>query len=133
MQKRSNISCMRQHQLMWALHECLAKILQILEVTLTNLILRMDAVANERIDEKFREMQNQTNNNTIHINGSCKKMKMDVNSDRNEMESQDIVRDRLVLAHATIDLLNTIDAGSKSTVMRTTEVTFLDFLVYKNL
>lgn len=117
MQKKSNVSCMRQQQLNWALNECLAKMLQILEVTLTKLILRMDEAATKKSDEKFREMQNQTNNNTIYLTtGSSKKQKFDLNTEQNEEESENAelyVHDRLILAHAIIDLLNTIEAGSK--------------------
>ncbi|XP_037828005.1 integrator complex subunit 5 [Lucilia sericata] len=134
MQKKSNASCMRQQQLVCTLNECLAKILQILEVTLTKLILHMDAVASKRSDEKYREMQNQTNNNTIHVNGSLKKQKIELNTEENMEEagnSAGCLTDRQVLAHAIIDLLNTIEAGSKTTVLRSTEVLKLAVLSVK--
>lgn len=124
MQKKNNVSCMKQHQLTSALNDCLPKILQILEVTLTKLVLRMDAVASERSEEKFRDIQNQTNNNTINANSSGKKQKFDLTiDDKDEEENEgENVMERLTLSHAIIDLLNTIEAGAKGTVIRTTEV-----------
>lgn len=124
MQKKSNALCIKQNQLIWALNECLAKILQILEVTLNKLVLHMDEQASDRSKLKFGEIQNQTNNNTIHTGGSGKRQKFALAFEQDtEGEDRNIyVAERFVLAHTIIDLLNTIEAGSKTTVIRTTEV-----------
>lgn len=124
MQKKSNVLYMKQNQLIWALNECLEKILQILEVTLNKLVLRMDEEASNRNNLKFREIQNQTDISTIHIRGSGKKQKFALDAEQDaEGEDHGIsVAERFFLTHAIIDLLNTIEAGSKTTVIRTTEV-----------
>lgn len=129
MQKKSNFTCLKQHQLMWVLNECLAKILQILDVTLSNLVLQIDVAKTKRVNAECRESQTQTNNNTNHIYGSTKRLRMDVNANENEglLCSDTYITYRLVLAHAIIDLLNTIEAGSKTTVIRTTEVCNFSF------
>ncbi|XP_013101737.2 integrator complex subunit 5 [Stomoxys calcitrans] len=133
MEKKNTFFSIRQHQMSTALNECLPKILQILEVTLNKLILRMDADANERSQEKFRDIQNQTNNNTIHVYNSHKKQKLGVVSvdHREEDEDSDYIATRLTLAHTIIDLLNTIEAGSKTQVIRTTEILKLAVLSVK--
>lgn len=124
MEKKNNFSCMKQQELTSALNDCLPKILQILEVTLNKLILRMDSDACERSEKKFKDLQNQTNNNTIHVYiNSYKKQKLGFNvNDAEDEEETEYLAKRLILAHTIIDLLNTIEAGSKVQVLRTTEV-----------
>ena len=124
MQKKSNVSYMKQNQLIWALNECLEKILQILEVTLNKLVLRMDEDASNRNNLKFREIQNLTDISTSHIRGSSKKQKfvLDAEQDTDGEDHAINVAERFFLTHAIIDLLNTIEAGCKTTVIRTTEV-----------
>lgn len=69
------------------------------------------------------EIQNQTNNNTIHVYSSCKKQKFDLITEyKDEEDKGENIAERLKLAHTIIDLLNTIEAGAKGTVIRTTEV-----------
>lgn len=127
MEKKNYVSCIKQHQLSAALNECLPKILQILEVSLNKLILQMDTEASERSEEKFRELQNQTNNNTIQVNNSHKKLKLGAYADSTEEEEDSVyVEKRLILAHTIIDLLNTIEAGAKTHVIRTSEVHYND-------
>ncbi|KAM7364141.1 integrator complex subunit 5 omd isoform 1-T6 [Cochliomyia hominivorax] len=134
MQKKSNLPCIRQQQLMSSLNECLPKILQILEVTLTKLILHIDATASKQNDEDVKKMQNFTNNNTIHVTSVNKKLKISFHTEQKEKESENAtiyVIERHILAHAIIELLNTIEAGSKTSVMRTTEVLKLAILSVK--
>ncbi|XP_061390096.1 integrator complex subunit 5 [Musca vetustissima] len=132
MEKKNSFSCIKQHQLSAALNESLPKILQILEVTLEKLALRMDADASARSEEKFRDLQNQTNNNTIHIYNSHKKQKLGIFADYSEEEEEmEYMAKRLMLAHTIIDLLNTIEAGSKTQVIKTTEVLKLAVLSVK--
>lgn len=126
MEKKNNFCCIKQHQLRSALNESLPKILQILEVTLEKLVLRMDAEASVRSEEKFRDLQNQTNNNTINVYNSRKKPRLGIVTDICEEEEEiDYMSKRLMLAHTIIDILNTIEAGSKSQVIKTTEVPLL--------
>uniref|UniRef100_A0ABK9MKX5 Uncharacterized protein n=1 Tax=Glossina morsitans morsitans TaxID=37546 RepID=A0ABK9MKX5_GLOMM len=125
MQKKNSYTCMKQHQLMNVLNECLPKILQILEVTLNKLILRMDIDSSERNMGRYREQQNQANNNTIDTDSNTsKRLRLGLNSDDWNEEEEEEAYDarRLNLAHTIIDLLNTIEAGSKTSVVRTTEV-----------
>uniref|UniRef100_A0A1A9Z490 Integrator complex subunit 5 C-terminal domain-containing protein n=1 Tax=Glossina pallidipes TaxID=7398 RepID=A0A1A9Z490_GLOPL len=134
MQKKNSYTCMKQHQLMNALNECLPKILQILEVTLNKLILRMDIDSSERNMGRYREQQNQANNNTIDIDGNTsKRLRLGLNSDDWNEEEEEEAYDarRLNLAHTIIDLLNTIEAGSKTSVIRTTEILKLSVLSVK--
>uniref|UniRef100_A0A1B0BJZ1 Integrator complex subunit 5 C-terminal domain-containing protein n=1 Tax=Glossina palpalis gambiensis TaxID=67801 RepID=A0A1B0BJZ1_9MUSC len=134
MQKKNSYTCMKQHQLMNALNECLPKILQILEVTLNKLILRMDIDSSERNMGRYREQQNQANNNTIDIDGNKnKRLRLGLNSDDWNEEEEEEAYDarRLNLAHTIIDLLNTIEAGSKTNVIRTTEILKLSVLSVK--
>lgn len=84
----------------------------------------MDSDACERSEKKFKDLQNQTNNNTIHVYiNSYKKQKLGFNvNDAEDEEETEYLAKRLILAHTIIDLLNTIEAGSKVQVLRTTEV-----------
>ncbi|CAD6993473.1 integrator complex subunit 5 [Ceratitis capitata] len=154
MQKKNSFQYMKQSLLTNVLNDCLPKILQILEVTLTKVVLRMNKLAEENGEEVFKATQNNNNNN--EANGERKKLKfgetdaeteakaMDVDAqedekliigvpltDSDESEEEEKDAKRRILAHTIIDLLNTIEAGLKGSVMRTTEVLKLSILSIK--
>ncbi|XP_067616611.1 integrator complex subunit 5 [Eurosta solidaginis] len=150
MQNKHSFQCMKQSLLPNILNDCLPKILQILEVTVTKVVLRMKKKATETSTEKFKESSN--NSNGGDINAEKKKLKADAraeamdvdNSDEDtkiiigipltdpdEKEEEENDAKRRILAHTIIDLLNTIEAGLKGTVIRTTEVLKLAILSVK--
>ncbi|XP_036324648.1 integrator complex subunit 5 isoform X2 [Rhagoletis pomonella] len=144
MQKRHTFQYMKQSLLPNVLNDCLPKILQILEVTVTKVILRMN-----KLEEEVGQNSNKQNN---EFNSERKKKKtiaadvgaeaMDVDNAENDTkviigiplfdtddgEEEETDTKRRILAHTIIDLLNTIEAGLKGTVMRTTEVLKLSIL-----
>ncbi|XP_017488980.1 PREDICTED: integrator complex subunit 5 isoform X2 [Rhagoletis zephyria] len=144
MQKRHTFQYMKQSLLPNVLNDCLPKILQILEVTVTKVILRMN-----KLEEEVGQNSNKQNN---EFNSERKKKKtigadvgaesMDVDNAENDTkviigiplfdtddgEEEETDTKRRILAHTIIDLLNTIEAGLKGAVMRTTEVLKLSIL-----
>jgi len=101
-----------------ALNECLPKILQIFDCTVNKLVLRIDRDAAERIADKFRAQQSKNSNNNNELcNGKDygKRTKLEPGEDK--VDDEDATRMRL--AHLIVDLLNNIEAGSRTTVLRT--------------
>lgn len=146
MQKKNSFQYMKQNLLSTVLNDCLPKILQILEVTLTKAILRMNKLAEGNSTEIFKPSINTKNNDSNDISNDKKRVKfgaadveveaMDVENsdedseiiigiklhDSDDSEEEEKDASRRILAHTIIDLLNTIDVGLKGTVIRTTEV-----------
>ena len=121
MQKKNCFPYMRQHLLLNALEECLPKILHIFETTLTKLLLHMDS------EVEHQKPKNCANESVKKIKTETdESLKMDLSNESLELNSveerNDRFEKRLRLAHSIMDLLNTIEAGSKTSVIRTTEV-----------
>ncbi|XP_053946850.1 integrator complex subunit 5 [Anastrepha ludens] len=152
MQKKNSFQYMKQSLLPNVLNDCLPKILQILEVTVTKVNLRMNKLTEAAGAAKRAEAQSNSNH---ELSRERKKVKvgamdleaeaMDVESaeddtkiiigvplfDSDDSEDEEKDANRRILAHTIIDLLNTIEAGLKGTVMRTTEVLKLSVLSVK--
>lgn len=129
LQKKNNFSYIKQHELITVLNACVSKILQILEVTLSKLILNMDEEAAEINLNKFQELQNQDISNTLPTyENQCKRIKLcsdhenAVDQQQHQHEVETCKAKRIALANAIIELLNAIDAGDKNWIMRTYEV-----------
>lgn len=118
---------MKPHLLSNALDECLPKILHILDVTLTKLLLHMDA---EVLAQKSKNPTEQPLKKIkIEADDTNKMDTSDSSVELNtEEENNEKFEKRLRLAHAIMDLLNTMEAGSKSSVIRTTEVRISIFI-----
>lgn len=117
-------------QLNQALNECLPKIIQIFDCTVNKLVLRMDKDAAERSASKFKEQQANNNNNHV-VNGKeyGKRPKLEPGEIVEEEQDDDAARMRL--AHLIVDLLNNIEAGSRTNVLRTPLVLKLAMLSVK--
>nr|XP_014090440.1 integrator complex subunit 5 [Bactrocera oleae] len=155
MQKKNSFQYMKQNLLPNVLNDCLPKILQILEVTLTKVILHMNKLAEANSAKAIKVAQNIKNVSNSEIGSDNKKVKyaaadaeveaMDVENtdedtklivgiplhDSDESEEEENDAGRRILAHTIIDLLNTIDVGLKGTVIRTTEILKLSILSVK--
>ncbi|KAH8273120.1 hypothetical protein KR018_004843 [Drosophila ironensis] len=123
MHKSKNVSPYLQvPQLNEALIECLPKIIQIFDCTVSKLVLRMDRDAAERSAAKFRAQQANNNNYTETYNGTGygKRPKIENGMDplaEELAEHEDSSRMRL--AHLIVDLMNNIEAGSRTNLLRT--------------
>ncbi|EDV49193.1 integrator complex subunit 5 [Drosophila erecta] len=119
MHKSKNVApYIKAQHLNQALNECLPKIIQIFDCTVNKLVLKMDRDAAERSADKFRAQQSSNNNNDDELcNGKDygKRTKLEPGEDK--ADDEDATRMRL--AHLIVDLLNNIDAGSRTTVLRT--------------
>lgn len=130
MHKSKNVApYIKAQHLNQALNECLPKIIQIFDCTVNKLVLKMDRDAAERSAEKFRAQQSNNNNNNDMCNGKDygKRPKLEPGEDK--AEEEDVTRMRL--AHLIVDLLNNIEAGSRTNVLRTPLVLKLAVLSVK--
>ncbi|KAH8335673.1 hypothetical protein KR074_008818 [Drosophila pseudoananassae] len=130
MHKSKNVApYIKAPQLNQALNECLPKIIQIFDCTVNKLVLRMDKDAAERSASKFKEQQANNNNNHM-LNGKeyGKRPKLEP---EDVEEEQDDDASRMRLAHLIVDLLNNIEAGSRTNVLRTPLVLKLAMLSVK--
>jgi len=130
MHKSKNVApYIKAQHLNQALNECLPKIIQIFDCTVNKLVLKMDRDAAERSAQKFRAQQSNNNNNNDMCNGKDygKRPKLEPGEDK--AEEEDVTRMRL--AHLIVDLLNNIEAGSRTNVLRTPLVLKLAVLSVK--
>ncbi|XP_017117415.1 integrator complex subunit 5 [Drosophila elegans] len=132
MHKSKNVApYIKAQHLNQALNECLPKIIQIFDCTVNKLVLRMDRDAAERSAQKFRAQQSNNNNNDNNdmCNGKEYGKRPKLEPEEEKVEDEDVMRMRL--AHLIVDLLNNIDAGSRSNVLRTPQVLKLAVLSVK--
>ncbi|XP_068152334.1 integrator complex subunit 5 [Drosophila tropicalis] len=137
--KKNVLSHIKTPLLTRALNECLPKIIQIFECTINKLVLRMNRDAAERSAEKFRQKQSDNTNNNLDTmpdmynkskNSSNKRAKMESSKDsRPDDDDEDLARMRL--AHLIVDLLNNMEAGGRTNVLRTPMVLKLAVLSVK--
>ncbi|EDW16726.1 integrator complex subunit 5 [Drosophila mojavensis] len=137
MHKKSQFSHIKPQLLMQSLNECLPKIIQILDCTILKLVLRMDKLAAERSAEKFKKQQANNNNNNNYEtqpdmyngNGPNKRSKLEPGELPKTEETPDAACMRL--AHLIVELLNNMEAGARSNVLRTPLVLKLAVLSVK--
>lgn len=95
----------------------------------------MDKVAAEQSAERFKQQQ-ANNNNRIEPNyemhngnDTIKRPKLEINEETSTEKTRD--EGRMRLAHLIVELLNTIEAGSRTNVLRTPLVLKLAVLSVK--
>lgn len=136
----NSIPSMRQNHLVNVLTDCIPKILQLLEVILARLILQMDCNAIKRQKVERSKIQDSyggqyfamANKRLCFSNGSYREMHyLAINSNEKHTNNYQETDERsIALAHIIIEILNTIEAGSKMTAMGTTEVLLFVFYIY---
>lgn len=94
----------------------------------------MDKVAAEQSAERFKQQQANNNNRIEPIqngngNDPIKRPKLELNEVNSKEETRDA--ERMRLAHLIVELLNTIEAGSRTNVLRTPLVLKLAVLSVK--
>lgn len=122
LEKKGIVPYLKQQSIMNTLNECLGKVLEVLNCALTKLIMKMDDSV------RSSHPANKNNNNSFE---SSKRTK----SERDAMDTDEIVipkqSDQASLVHIIVDLINTVDAGSRVNVMNTAEVLKLANLTVK--
>lgn len=94
----------------------------------------MDKVAAEQSAERFKQQQANNNNRIEPMqngngNDPIKRPKLELNEVNSKEETRDA--ERMRLAHLIVELLNTIEAGSRTNVLRTPLVLKLAVLSVK--
>lgn len=94
----------------------------------------MDKVAAEQSAERFKQQQANNNNRIEPMqngngNDQIKRPKLELNEVNSKEETRDA--ERMRLAHLIVELLNTIEAGSRTNVLRTPLVLKLAVLSVK--
>ncbi|XP_055848550.1 integrator complex subunit 5 [Episyrphus balteatus] len=128
LEKKGIVPYLKLQSIMNTLNDCLAKVMELLNCALSKLLMKME--------DSARSALSNNNNNNLPSNDSLnRKRTKSGQSEFEKMDTSEVVipkqSDHATLVHTIVDLLNTIESGSRMNVMSTTDVLKLSSLTVK--
>lgn len=133
LEKKGIVPYLKQQSIINTLNECLGKVLEILNCALTKLVMEMEDAAHEAA---LKNNPNNIDNNNMPLNESMHSKRTKITTSESiKMDTSEITipkpSDHATLVHIIVELLNTIEAGSRMNVMNTADVLKMSSLTVK--